>query len=72
MSAASEYAELLKLIEVTGPFLSLPVFREVFPQGLIKDTPDLTRELRELYAEWCAARALAPPARQKATGRQPS
>ncbi len=59
MSAASEYAELLKLIEVSGPFLSLPVFREVFPQGLIKDAPDLTRELRELYAEWCAARALA-------------
>ncbi len=60
MSAASEYAELLKLIEVSGPFLSLPVFREVFPQGLIKDTPDLTRELRELYTEWRGARALAP------------
>jgi hypothetical protein len=60
MSAASEYAELLKLIEVSGPFLSLPVFREVFPQGLIKDTPELTRELRELYTEWCTARTLAP------------
>jgi hypothetical protein len=62
MSAASEYAELLKLIEVSGPFLSLPVFREVFPQGLIKDAPDLTRELRELYTEWRTARALAPHA----------
>ena len=62
MSAASEYAELLKLIEVSGPFLSLPVFREVFPQGLIKDAPDLTRELREIYTEWRAARALAPHA----------
>jgi len=60
MSAASEYAELLKLIEVSGPFLSLPVFREVFPQGLIKDAPELTRELRELYTEWCAVRKLAP------------
>jgi len=60
MSAASEYAELLKLIEVSGPFLSLPVYREVFPQGLIKDAPELTRELRELYTEWCAARKLAP------------
>jgi hypothetical protein len=60
MSAVSEYAELLKLIEVSGPFLSLPIFREVFPQGLIKDSPDLTRELRELYTEWRAARALAP------------
>src|ERR1017187_2164986 len=60
MSAASEYAELLKLIEISGPFVSLPVFREVFPQGLIKDAPDLTRELRELYTEWRAARELAP------------
>ena len=62
MSAASEYAELLKLIEISGPFLSLPVFREVFPQGLIKDAPDLTRELRELYTEWRTARVLAPHA----------
>ena len=38
MSAASEYAELLKLIEVSGPFISLPVFKEVFPQGLVKDS----------------------------------
>ena len=62
MSAASEYAELLKLIEVSGPFISLPVFREVFPQGLIKDAPDQTRELREVYTEWRAARALTPHA----------
>ncbi len=56
MSAASEYAELLKLIEVSGPFVSLPVFKEVFPQGLVKDSPDLTRELRELHDEWREAR----------------
>jgi hypothetical protein len=56
MSAASEYAELLKLIEVSGPFISLPVFKEVFPQGLVKDSPELTRELCELYTEWCEAR----------------
>ena len=62
MSAASEYAELLKLIEVSGPFISLPVFRDVFPQGLIKDAPDQTRELREVYTEWRAARALNPHA----------
>ena len=39
MSAAKEYAELLKLIEITGPFISLPVYKEVFPQGLVKDVP---------------------------------
>lgn len=60
MSAASEYAELLKLIEVSGPFVSLPVFKEVFPQGLVKDSPDLTRELRELHDEWRDARLRSP------------
>jgi hypothetical protein len=60
MSAASEYAELLKLIEVSGPFISFPVFKEVFPQGLLKDSSDLTRELRELYEEWREARKQSP------------
>jgi methylase of polypeptide subunit release factors len=59
MSAASEYAELLKLIEVSGPFLSLPVFKEVFPQGLSKETPAVVSELRELYEEWREARTAA-------------
>jgi hypothetical protein len=57
MSAASEYAELLKLIEVSGPFLSLPVFKETFPQGLVKDDPALTREMKEPYEEWRVARS---------------
>ena len=60
MSAASEYAELLKLIEVSGPFISLPVFKEVFPQGLVKDSSDQTRELREIYDEWQEARKQSP------------
>jgi hypothetical protein len=60
MSAPSEYAELLKLIEVSGPFISLPVFKEVFPQGLVKDSTELTRELRELYDEWREVRKQSP------------
>jgi hypothetical protein len=52
MSAASEYAELLKLIEITGPFVSLPVYKEVFPQGLVKDDTGATSGLRETYDEW--------------------
>jgi hypothetical protein len=59
MSAASEYAELLKLIEVSGPFLSLPVFKEVFPQGFAKDSSELTREVKERYLEWSTARTHA-------------
>ena len=38
MSAASEYAELLKLVEVSGAFLSLSVFKETFPQGSLNLT----------------------------------
>jgi hypothetical protein len=69
MSAVSEYAELLKLIEVSGPFISLPVFKEVFPQGLVKDSADRTRELRILYDEWREARLhsawfVSPPQRE--------
>jgi len=56
MSAASEYAELLKLIEITGPFISLPVYKDVFPQGLVKDDTAATADLREAYDEWRAAR----------------
>jgi hypothetical protein len=60
MSAVSEYSELLKLIEISGPFLSLPVFKKTFPQGLAKDSPALVREMRELYLEWCVARSSMP------------
>jgi hypothetical protein len=56
MSAAKEYAELLKLIEITGPFISLPVYKEVFPQGLVKDDTAATAQVREAYDEWRAAR----------------
>lgn len=56
MSAAREYAELLKLIEITGPFISLPVYKDVFPQGLVKDDSAATAQLREAYDEWQSAR----------------
>ena len=52
MSATTEYTELLKLIEISGPFISLPVFKKTFPQGLTKDVSESTRELRELHEEW--------------------
>src|SRR5437867_2979032 len=69
MSAASEYAEMLKLIEISGPFLSLPIFKEVFLQGLVKDSADVTRELRELYDDWRDARehsqAIVSPAQRE-------
>jgi hypothetical protein len=54
MSIAREHAEWLSLIEVSGPFLSLPVLMKVFPQGLEKEDqePELRRMLRMAYDEW--------------------
>lgn len=56
MSAVKDYAELLKLIEISGPFLSLPVFREAFPQGLSREDTANTAQLRQAYDEWRAVR----------------
>ena len=42
----------LKLIEISGPFLTEPVLRDVFPDGLNTiDTYD-RRRLRSTYGEW--------------------
>ncbi len=54
MSIARDHVEWLSLIEVSGPFVSLPVLMRVFPQGLEKDDnePELRRLLRMAYDEW--------------------
>ena len=57
MSVATEYAELLKLIEITGPFVSFPVYKDVFPQGVVRDDTQATAALREAYDEWRDARS---------------
>jgi hypothetical protein len=44
--------EWLELIEVSGPFLALPVLREVFPQGLEELEAARARRLRSAYEEW--------------------
>lgn len=49
MSAKHEW---LNLIEVSGPFLAVPVLREVFPQGLDELDPARARRLRSAYEEW--------------------
>ena len=40
MSIARHHAEWLSLVEVSGPFLSMPVLMRVFPQGLEAHDPD--------------------------------
>ncbi len=43
MSIARHHAEWLSLLEVSGPFLSMPVLLRVFPQGLDAHEPELSR-----------------------------
>ncbi len=52
MSIARHHAEWLSLIDVSGPFLSMPVLLRVFPQGLVGHCPEMTRRLRMAYDEW--------------------
>lgn len=54
MSAGDLHAEWLGLVEVSGPFVSLPVLQQAFPQGL--DQPDAARvaELRRARRELAA------------------
>lgn len=44
--------EWLNLIEVSGPFLAVPVLREVFPQGLEALPAGRPQRLRRTYEEW--------------------
>lgn len=44
--------EWLELVEVSGPFLALPVLREAFPQGLEELDAIRAKRLRCAYDEW--------------------
>jgi len=52
MSVARHHADWLSLIEVSGPFVSLPVLQRVFPAGLPRLEAGDTKALREAYAQW--------------------
>ena len=56
IARGKHHAEWLSLIEVAGPFLTLPVLERVFPQGLDKDdSPEAkahARNLRLALDEW--------------------
>jgi hypothetical protein len=53
-SVARQHAEWLSLLDISGPFLSLPVLLEVFPNGLDKKDHEgeMRRRLRLAYEEW--------------------
>ena len=53
--------EWLSLIEVSGPFLAVPVLEKAFPQGLDGLDPNKKRMLRQAYDEWREALELDDP-----------
>jgi hypothetical protein len=58
LSVARHHADWLSLVEVSGPFLSLPVLTRALPQGLDAVNPDTAATLRRAYTEWQADPAL--------------
>lgn len=61
MSSKRQHAEWLSLVEVSGPFLAIPVLDRVFPQGLDKHESEQARGLRLAYEEWKASQGGSAP-----------
>ena len=55
MAGSDLHAEWLSLLEIAGPFLSLPVLDRAFPQGLDGVGAEVRRELRLTYREWATS-----------------
>jgi len=52
MSALDLHDDWLSLIEISGPFLAVPVLKEAFPQGLEGLDGIKKKRLRQAYEEW--------------------
>lgn len=52
ISTSRHHADWLSLVEVSGPFVSLPVLLRAFPQGLEPRDPVQAKALRAAYEEW--------------------
>ncbi len=52
MSTLDMHHDWLALIEISGPFLAVPVLKEVFPQGLEELDGIERKRLRQAYEEW--------------------
>jgi hypothetical protein len=52
MSAQGMHHDWLSLIEISGPFLAVPVLKEAFPQGLEELDGVKRKRLRQAYEEW--------------------
>jgi hypothetical protein len=56
-STLQHHAEWIQLVDTSGPFLSLDILTDAFPQGLPALDADPKRHLRDAYAAWQQARA---------------
>jgi len=56
MSQDNNHDEWLSLIEISGPFLAVPVLKQTFPQGVETVDGRVRKYLRQAYDEWCEAR----------------
>lgn len=61
MSQNNHHHDWLALIEISGPFLAVPVLKEAFPQGLEELDADKRRRLRQAYDEWREALEIDDP-----------
>jgi hypothetical protein len=52
MSYDNTHHDWLSLIEISGPFLAVPVLKEAFPQGLEELNATKRKRLRQAYEEW--------------------
>lgn len=52
MTTKQHHAEWLSLMEVSGPFLTMPVLQEAMPNGLDRLAPNLVPLLREAVTQW--------------------
>lgn len=51
-SIAAHHAEWLSLVDVSGPFLSVPVLKEALPNGLDAHDPHVAAEVRAALEQW--------------------
>ncbi|SBP89276.1 Eco57I restriction-modification methylase domain-containing protein [Thiomonas delicata] len=61
MSANTLHHDWLALIEISGPFLAVPVLTEAFPQGLEELNGIRRKRLRQAYEEWREAQETEDP-----------
>jgi len=52
MMTPTQHHDWLPLIEISGPFLAVPVLKEAFPQGLEELDATKRKRLRQAYEEW--------------------